>query len=56
MKLWSSLRAFWDFVFHRSRVEREMEGEFRAHIESRAEDLERQSPPLTRTVFLFVSS
>ena len=41
----SWFRTFLAFVFHRSQVEREMEGELRAHLESRAEDLERQGLP-----------
>jgi len=42
MKLLSSIRTFLAFVFHRSRVEREVEDELRSHLESRAGDLERQ--------------
>jgi predicted permease len=45
MKLTSSLRTFLAFVFHRSQAEREMEDELRAHLESRADDLERQGLP-----------
>ena len=45
MKLVSWLRTFLAFVFHRSHIEREMEYELRAHLESRAEDLERQGLP-----------
>ena len=45
MKLVSSLRTLLAFVFHRSQVEREMEDELRAHLESRADDLERQGLP-----------
>jgi putative ABC transport system permease protein len=47
MKLWSWLRTVTAFVFHRRSVEREMEDEFRAHLEIRAADLERQG--LSRT-------
>ncbi len=42
MKFGSSLRTVLSFVFRRSRVEREMEEEFRAHLQNRADDLERQ--------------
>jgi len=42
MKLLSSLRTFLAFVFHRSQAEREMEEELRAHLQNRADDLERQ--------------
>jgi putative ABC transport system permease protein len=45
MKLVSWFRTFLAFVFHRSQVEREMEDELRAHLESRADDLERQGLP-----------
>jgi putative ABC transport system permease protein len=45
MKFCTWLRTFLAFVFHRSQVEREMEAELRAHLESRAEDLERQGLP-----------
>jgi len=45
MKALSSLRTFLAFVLHRSQVEREMEDELRAHLESRADDLERQGLP-----------
>ncbi|HKW87133.1 MAG TPA: permease prefix domain 1-containing protein, partial [Candidatus Acidoferrales bacterium] len=39
MSLLSSLRTISSALFRRSRVEREMEEELRAHIQSRAEDL-----------------
>jgi putative ABC transport system permease protein len=42
MKLGSSLRTILNFVFRRSQVEREMEEEFRLHIQNRADDLELQ--------------
>jgi putative ABC transport system permease protein len=41
MSLASSLRSLASALFHRSRVEREMDEELRAHIENRAGDLER---------------
>ncbi len=47
MKLLSSLRTLLAFVFRRSGVEREMEDELRSHLQSRADDLERQG--LSRT-------
>ena len=42
MKLSSSVRLFLAFVLHRPRIEREMEEELRSHLQSRADDLERQ--------------
>ena len=42
MKLFSLVRTFLAFVFHRPQVEREMEEELRSHIALRADDLERQ--------------
>jgi putative ABC transport system permease protein len=42
MKVFTSLRTFLAFVFHRSQAEREMEDELRSHLESRADELERQ--------------
>ena len=42
MKLLSSVRTFLAFVFHRSRVEGEMEEELRSHLQIRADDLQRQ--------------
>jgi len=32
MKPWFSIRTFLAFVFHRSRIEREMEEEVRVHL------------------------
>jgi predicted permease len=40
MKLLASLRSFAAMLFHRSRIEGEMEEELRFHIEKRADDLE----------------
>jgi predicted permease len=45
MKFFTWLRTFLAFIFHRMQVEREMEDELRAHLESRADDLERQGLP-----------
>jgi predicted permease len=42
MKLWSWLRTVIEFIFRRSRVEREMDEEFRSHLELRADELQRQ--------------
>ena len=42
MSFISTLRALMNFLFHRRRVEREMDEEFRSHLELRAADLERQ--------------
>jgi len=42
MKRLASIHTFLDFLFRRPRVEREMEEELRAHLRSRADDLERQ--------------
>ncbi len=42
MGLLSSIRTFLAFVFHRSRAEREIEHELRSHLQSRADDLQRQ--------------
>ena len=42
MKLWSWLRTLVGFLFHRQRMEREMDEEFRSHIALRMADLERQ--------------
>jgi len=44
MKLVAWFRAFLAFIFHRMQAEREMEAELRAHLESRADDLERHAP------------
>ena len=45
MKLLSSLRSVISALFHRSRVEDEMDAELRAHIQDRANDLERSGVP-----------
>ena len=42
MKLSASLRTLFAFVFHRPRVEKEMDQELRSHLQSRADDLARQ--------------
>jgi putative ABC transport system permease protein len=42
MGLLSFIRTLRDFVFRRSRIEREMDEEFRSHIKLRAAELERQ--------------
>ncbi|MGH9430178.1 MAG: ADOP family duplicated permease [Terriglobia bacterium] len=42
MKLLSSIRTVLAFLFRRPRIEREMEEELRSHLQSRADDLERQ--------------
>lgn len=42
MSILSSLRTLLDFLFCRSRVEEEMEEEFRSHLRRRADDLERE--------------
>jgi hypothetical protein len=47
MKFWSSLRTATEAVFHRRSVEREMEDEFRSHLEIRIAHLERQGLPRT---------
>ncbi|PYT83355.1 MAG: multidrug ABC transporter substrate-binding protein [Acidobacteria bacterium] len=41
MKLLASLRSLASAVFHRARVDSEMEEELRAHVRNRADDLER---------------
>jgi len=46
MKFWTSLRALLTYVVRRPRVEHEMDEELRFHLNSRADDLERQG--LTR--------
>jgi hypothetical protein len=48
MKILSSIRTLLAFVFHRSRVEREMEEELRSHLRIRADDLERQGLSLSQ--------
>jgi predicted permease len=45
MKLVASIRTFASALFHRARVEREIDEELRAHIENRAADLERSGLP-----------
>jgi predicted permease len=45
MKLWASIRSFWSKFSHRTSAESEMEEELRAHIEHRADDLERNGIP-----------
>ncbi len=42
MRILSRLRTIWNFLFRRSQIEDEMEEEFRSHLRSRAQDLERQ--------------
>jgi putative ABC transport system permease protein len=42
MKRLASIRTFLDFLFRRTRVEREMEEELRSHLRRRADDLQRQ--------------
>jgi predicted permease len=41
MKILAYLRALWDVVLNRARMNRELEEEIRAHIEMHADDLER---------------
>ena len=41
MKIFAALRSFASTLFHRSRVDDDMDAEIRAHIANRAEDLER---------------
>jgi len=48
MKLLSSIRTFFALVFHRHRIEQEMDEELRAHLQSRADDLERQGMSRTQ--------
>jgi predicted permease len=45
MRLLTSLRSFASNLFHRSHVESEMHEELRAHIQNRADDLERSGVP-----------
>jgi predicted permease len=45
MRIFSSLRSVVMALFHRSRIDEEMEEELRAHIQDRASDLERSGPP-----------
>ena len=42
MRLFSSIRTLLTFAFHGFRVEREMDEELGSHLQSRADDLERQ--------------
>ena len=45
MRIFSSLRSVVSALFHRSRIDEEMEEELRAHIQDRADDLERSGLP-----------
>jgi predicted permease len=45
MGLLSSIRTLRDYVFHRRRIEYEMDEEFRSHLAMRMADLERQGIP-----------
>ena len=45
MRIFSSLRSVVSALFHRSRMDEEMEEELRAHIQDRADDLERSGLP-----------
>jgi predicted permease len=45
MRIFSSLRSVVSALFHRSRIDKEMEEELRAHIQDRANDLERSGLP-----------
>ena len=45
MSLFSSLRSVVSALFHRSRIEKEIEEELHAHIQDRANDLERSGIP-----------
>ena len=45
MRIFASLRSVVSALFHRSRVENELEEELRAHIQDRANDLERSGVP-----------
>src|SRR5258707_11228267 len=45
MRVFTSLRAVVSALFHRSLVENEVEEELRAHIQDRANDLERSGVP-----------
>lgn len=40
--MWSSIRSFTASLFHRSKVEGEMDEELRSHIQDRADDLQRR--------------
>ncbi|HLV94514.1 MAG TPA: ABC transporter permease [Candidatus Acidoferrales bacterium] len=50
MKLLSSIRSFVSALFHRSRFDREMDAELRAHIEDRTKDLESAGLPHAEAV------
>ena len=41
MRMWASVRTFFDALFHRSLAESELDEELHAHVQQRAEDLER---------------
>jgi predicted permease len=43
--MWSSIRSLVSSLFHRSRVEGEMDEELRSHIQNRADDLQRRGLP-----------
>ena len=43
--MFSSLRSVVSALFHRTRLDEEMEEELRAHIQDRADDLERSGLP-----------
>ncbi len=45
MRIFSSLRSVVSALLHRSRIDKEMEEELRAHIQDRANDLERSGLP-----------
>ena len=45
MRVFASLRSVVSALFHRSLVENEIEEELRAHIQDRANDLERSGVP-----------
>src|SRR5438552_17722135 len=45
MSLFSSLRSMVSALFHRSRTDKEIEEELHAHIQDRANDLERSGVP-----------
>jgi hypothetical protein len=45
MRIFSSLRSVVSALFHQSRIDKEVEEELRAHIQDRANDLERSGVP-----------
>jgi predicted permease len=47
VRVFASLRSVVSALFHRSRIDKEMEEELRAHIQDRANDLERSGVPPT---------